>query len=118
MKTKQNMRDGRLILGYLDKIFGYWTDIRVLNKITGFWTKSLGFQKNVIQTFQAKGGNGLKIENSASSSCVKVPQEPECVLNFVFIVRKFLKKKLLAKIKILQEFFLKLQKTKKYIKCK
>ena len=97
--SNTNWGGGRLIFGYLYKIFGFWTYIRVLDKIPWFgtkylgpWTNPWGLDKIEIKLFKLRGVYRLKMENLASLSSLKVPHEPECVFRFVFIAGKFLKK--------------------------
>ena len=68
---------GRLIFGYWYKIFGFWTNNQVLDKIPGFGTKSLGpwtnpwsLDKIKIKRFKLRGGYRLKIENPDSVGSV------------------------------------------------
>ena len=72
---------GKANLRVLGLIFGFWTNIHVLDKIPGFGTKSLGPWTNPwgldkTKRFKLRGGNRFKIENLTSLSSVKATQEP------------------------------------------
>ena len=80
--TATSTRGGRLIFGYWDKIFEFWTNIRVLDTIPGFGTKYLGswtnpwvLDKIKINLFKVRGGGvQIEIENPTSLGSVKVPR--------------------------------------------
>ena len=100
-------------------IFGFWTNIHLLDKFPGIGKKSLGPWTNPwtlynikIKLFKLRGGYGLKIENPASLSSVKVPQEQECVFKICIYSPNVSKKTLVKTIKILQKIFLQIQQTK------